>query len=754
MKPSHPSSSHNNTMLHRLARVHGIQPTFRDEGGTLRTVSPKSLKTILGLMGITVNSPEAIRQALKNQELDSWRHLLPATLVLPQATRAIQCPLHIPIGQIATKNLTIHWTLREGDTITRRQTVQGHRVPIQATRRIQGSPHIRLLLPIAPSLPIGYFQLQVTLQGLKSTCQGTSTIIIVPQSAFQLPALIKGQRKWGITIQLYGLRTRDNWGIGDFHDLREFITWAGRTLGADMVGVNPLHALLPGEISPYSPSSRLFHNALYLHIEDIDEFRQSPLIQKLVFGKNFQTQLEALRKSSTVQYEAMAKLKWNILEQLYDTFLHRHLKPRTRRGMAFLKFTEEKGTDLERFACFQTLFEKFSKTSQYAKGWRAWPTKYRTPNSPHVQQWCAQQGTRINFFRYVEWQCHVQLQRVQQAARKAGMSIGLYQDLAVGLHPQGSDAWSFQDQLVPQASIGTPPELFSPKGQNWTLVPLSPEALPRSGYQAFIDTYRQLMQECGLLRIDHAMGLFRFFWIPNGSLPKDGAYVHYPAEDLLGILTLESTRAHCMIVGEDLGTITPLIRRSLQNAGLLSYRLLLFEKTKNGNFLPPSRYPQQAMIACTTHDLPTLRGFWLGRDIEWKRTLGLYPRLAMADKDWEVRMQEKTALLKALKKEKVWIKEFIQQQPSSSLTPELYQAVYTFLARTPSWLMTISLEDLLGDLETPNIPGASPEKYPVWQLKSGPVKESFETWKNWPTVKKLAYTINQERKRKSPTFSR
>ena len=230
------------------------------------------------------------------------------------------------------------------------------------------------------------------------------------------------------------------------------------------------------------------------------------------------------------------------------------------------------------------------------------------------------------------------------------MPIGLYQDLAVGIDPRGADAWMYQDQLITRATIGTPPELFSPKGQNWGLSPLNPSELNRHEFEVFVRTFRSLLRHGGLLRIDHAMGLFRMFWIPHHRKPAQGAYVNYPATDLLRILALESHLAQTTLVGEDLGTITPLIRRQLQEFGLLSYRLLFFEKTKTGRFLPPNKYPRQAMVSVTTHDLPTLAGFWVGRDMEWKKRLGLYSDPSQLRKERKSRETEKIALLKALKK--------------------------------------------------------------------------------------------------------
>ncbi|MEO8326613.1 MAG: 4-alpha-glucanotransferase, partial [Nitrospirota bacterium] len=580
--------------------------------------------------------------------------------------------------------------------------------------------------------------------------EGTSRVIITPDKAYSPPSYKTGRRLWGLTVQLYGVRSERNWGIGDFGDLNDLVRWAGKELGAAMVGVNPLHALLPGEISPYSPSSRMFHHPLYLDIERIPEYHESPIVQRRVKSQVFQKTLSALRASPTVDYDSVQAIKYKNFETLYRLFLKNHLVPRSRRGLAFLRFIQQQGSNLEHFACFQALGETFSRTRssrKKTKGWQDWPKELRDPLSPHVQTFSRKHLARINFFRYLEWLCQDQLNEVKRTARRIHMPIGLYQDLAVGIDPSGYEAWAFQNQLVTQASIGTPPEIFSPKGQNWNLVPLSPEHLHQQGYEVFIKTFQSMMAGGGLLRIDHAMGLFRLFWILRGKSPSEGAYIHYPAEALLAILALESQKSHSTIVGEDLGTITPHIRETLSLSGLLSYRLLFFEKTKKGHFISPHRYRKSAMVAVSTHDLPTLKGFWEGRDIHWKSQLNMYPDPKAAGKEWNARNNEKRLLLQALRKE--GLLTGANSGAPQVLPPfgsELQQAVYAYLARTPSFLLAVSLEDLLGDADTPNIPGAPSHDYPVWRMKAGSQGYGFHEWRDSPDIAKLVRVINRERR--------
>lgn len=739
------------SLLHQLARRHGIQPVYRDESGNRRVVPDESLRDLLRLMNVPAQTSEQVRESVLASKTHEWTKPVEETIVIPQSKSSLRWILHIPLKDEPLSSIQITWTILEENKVRSTDQAKGSSLKILARKNIKGRQYLRVTLPFPRHFPLGSYALKWAISSPSFRAEGTSRVIITPDSAYYSPSYKTGRRLWGLTVQLYGLRSERNWGIGDFGDLNELVHWAGKELGAAMVGVNPLHALLPGEISPYSPSSRMFHHPLYLDVERIPEYRESLTVQRRVKSKAFQHTLSALRARPTVDYESVQDIKFKILETLYRLFLKNHLVPRSRRGLAFLRFIEEQGSNLEHFACFQALGETFSRTrssKKKAEGWQDWPKELRDPLSPHVQTFTRKHLARINFFRYLEWLCQDQLEEVRKAARRIRMPIGLYQDLAVGIDPNGYEAWAFQNQLVTQASIGTPPEIFSPKGQNWNLVPLSPEHLHQQGYEVFIKTFESMMAGGGLLRIDHAMGLFRLFWIPRGKAPSEGAYIHYPAEALLAILALVSQKSHTTIVGEDLGTITPHIRKTLSLSGLLSYRLLFFEKTKKGHFIPPHRYRRSAMVAVSTHDLPTLKGFWEGRDIYWKSKLNMYSDTKAAGKERYARNNEKRLLLQALRKEGLLAgADSGQLQGIPPFGPELQQAVYAYLARTPSFLLAVSLEDLLGDADTPNIPGAPSHDYPVWRMKAGSQGSDLHEWRDSPDIAKLVTVINRERKR-------
>jgi len=647
--------------------------------------------------------------------------------------------------------VVLKWRLKKehGGVLVGRRS--GRRVEVLGRSRVDNIPYCEVALPMPRTLPAGYHVLTVESEGAGVVRRDSMTVVVVPEQCYRHPAVMDFRRTWGVTIQLYGLRSKRNWGIGDFRDLQEFIQWVGRTLQADVVGVNPLHALPPGQVSPYSPSSRLFHNPLYLDIEAIPEFRDGASLRSKVAAPTFQATLASLRRSPTVQYHAVARIKLRMLEELFRLFRRRHLVHQTPRARAFLRFVRGQGDALQRFALFRTLEERMTlrrgRSGMNSKGWHSWPTAYRHPESPAVKQAAIRYRSRLQFFQYVEWQCQQQLQSVQSAAIRSGMAIGLYKDMAVGIDPGGADAWAFQEQLVSEASIGTPPELFSPNGQRWNLAPFHPQRIRRDAYRLFAACYRRAMQACGMIRIDHAMGLFRLFWIPAGLPPAQRTYVRYPADDLLGVLALESSRRRVMVIGEDLGTVTPSIRHRLMEGGLLSYRLLLFEQTAKGQFAKPAKFPDFAAAAVATHDLPTLRGFWIGRDIELKAMLGLYRKPEWLERDMITRALDKQALLDALEKERLLpVGSSREAVAIPQLTHELCRAVYAYLAMTPSRLLLVSLEDLIGDTETPNVPGE--HAYPSWRIKTGPPGRTWEDWTRLDQVLMMARTISLRRPRR------
>jgi len=387
--------------------------------------------------------------------------------------------------------------------------------------------------------------------------------------------------------------------------------------------------------------------------------------------------------------------------------------------MEFRDFQRRGGQSLADFAVFEVLQEHcVCKDRQFS--WHSWPAPMREPRSPAVAAFAAAHRDRAEFFQYLQWEADRQLATAAATGRNRGLSLGLYRDVAVGVDPDGAEAWADQELIAPGASIGAPPDAFNRAGQNWGLAPFNPLILRQQGYAPFIAALRANMRHAGILRIDHAMSLDRLYWVPSGMEASAGAYVSYPFDDLLRLVALESHRQGCAVVGEDLGTVPVGFRDTLRTAGVLSYRVLAFERGSDGSFVPPAKYPALAAASAATHDLPTLRGFWLGNDLVWRRRLGLYPDANAADSDERARSRDRRLLLEALVGEGLLAPEGVGQYLSESGAPvysnELGSAVLSYLARSRARLVLVQLEDVAGESEQANLPGTT-EAHPNWRRR-------------------------------------
>ncbi len=390
---------------------------------------------------------------------------------------------------------------------------------------------------------------------------------------------------------------------------------------------------------------------------------------------------------------------------------------KTPRGKAFLQFVQSEGEALEAYAVFLALREFMHRRDPSCWDWQEWPVAYRRPDSPEVGVFKDAQASRVRFHQFVQWVLHEELDQLEDRARRRGLALGLYHDLALGSDRSGSDAWMFQDVLALGADCGCPPDAFARDGQNWGLPPVIPFRLREGAYRMFIAMVRKGLRYGGALRLDHVMGLFRLFWIPRGLPASAGAYVEYPWEDLLAILALESVRHQAVIVGEDLGTVPEWIREKLAAAQVLSYKVLYFERKWDGAWKSPSDYAAQSMAVVTTHDLPTLTAFWSGADIDLRRSLGLFPDEASWKEAVQARHADRQRLLDALRAEGLWPEPGAEDgKAPDTMTAGLSRAIHAFLARTPSWLTLVTLEDLIGQVTQVNVPGTV-EQHPNWSRK-------------------------------------
>lgn len=504
-------------------------------------------------------------------------------------------------------------------------------------------------------LPLGYHRLHSE--------AGPPRSLIVSPGRCHLP---EGWRAWGWAVQLYAARSQASWGIGDLADLGRLARWSAGKLGAGFVLVNPLHAgapTVPQEPSPYFPSSRRFRNPIYLCIEDVPGAAQAvPDLEKLI------AEGRALNQQRTIDRDAVWRLKLSALESIWAAH---------RTDPGYERWRRRRGGALEEFATWCVLAERFGPS------WRRWPTEMRSPSGPAVERFRAEHADRVRFHGWLQWLTDLQL-------ASASSALAVIQDLPIGVDPDGADAWAWQDLLADGVSIGSPPDEFNSQGQDWGLPPFVPWKLADAGYRPFIDTIRATIAAAGGLRVDHVMGLFRLWWIPTGAAPGDGGYVRQRSDDLLDIVALESHRAQALVVGEDLGTVESGVREAMAERRLLSYRLLWFEGDD------PARWPELAMAAVSTHDLPTVAGLWDGSDLDAQRRLGLDPN------------EEGTKAMRA----RLIVPGGVEVDAGPD---EATLGAHRNLARAPSVLLSATLDDAVAEPQRPNIPGADGQR-PNWSL--------------------------------------
>jgi (1->4)-alpha-D-glucan 1-alpha-D-glucosylmutase len=500
-----------------------------------------------------------------------------------------------------------------------------------------------------------------------------------------------GARLFGPAIQLYALRSRRNWGIGDFTDLANVARLAAAE-GASFVGVNPLHELFldrPAQASPYSPSTRLALNPLYVDVEAIDDYASCDAARALVKSDAFRARIAALRASPLVDHAGVWAAKREVLYLLFANFC----REGRRNEDAFRAAAQEH----RHTALFDALQEEFG-----VWGWPAWPEQYRD----RARAEAIAREDVVDFYVYLQWQADEQLRRAHAAALEAGMSIGLYRDLAVGANPGGAETWQQQEMFASGVHVGAPPDDFNRTGQDWGLPPWIPRGLRRSGYAPWSALLRANMRHAGALRIDHVMGLSRLYWIPRDMPPTEGAYVSYPLDDLCAVLAQESAQHGAIVVGEDLGTVPDTLRGTLRDTGVLSYRVLYFERTHDGRFRRPEEYPPQALVCISTHDLPTLRGFLDGTDLRHREALGLLPSDELRDRLRAERDRDRVRLHEAI------------ANAGLAGMDDVY-ALHRYIARTPCALMTLQLEDVFGEAEQANLPATHDDQHPTWRRKVG-----------------------------------
>ncbi|WP_438274783.1 4-alpha-glucanotransferase [Nitrobacter sp.] len=540
-------------------------------------------------------------------------------------------------------------------------------------------------IDLPPAIPIGTYRLKI--ENEHGDTIDSIPLLVTPERAYQGSSFDKA---WVLSVQLYGLSSSRNWGIGDFTDLAALIELTAGW-GCAGIGLNPLHALFddrPLECSPYAPNSRLFLNPLYIDPESLPDFPGSWL-------KRHREQLDRARSGDLIDYAAVAELKLAALRHTFGIFQTTDTANTARAAalVAFELFRRERGELLQRFACFEVLRRQFGLLP-----WWQWPEEWRRPDDARIQAFRnGPQRTEIEFVEFVQWCAATQLQSCADIAAKRGMAIGLYLDVAVGVQAGGFDAWNEQVAISRALSVGAPPDQLNTAGQDWGLAGFNAAGLEASGFEPFREMLRASMRYAGAIRLDHVLGLNRLYLIPSGTSPRDGVYVEMPLQALLGVIAQESVAQRCVVIGEDLGTVPDGFRDVLATWGVWSYKVMMFERGHDGAFFGSSSYAANALVTFNTHDLASFAGWQSHSDLKLKRGLGFDP----GETD-EMRTHARRA--------------FEWKLGEEYIAPKSFFGAVEFLARTPSRILAIALDDLIGVSDQPNIPGTVNE-HPNWRRR-------------------------------------
>ncbi|MFJ5266151.1 4-alpha-glucanotransferase [Streptomyces sp. NPDC088387] len=647
--------------LIRLAELHGVATSYSPAPDQTVTASAAAITRALTALGVDTATPEAARAALADRRRALDERLLPPTVVawgdtLPAALEA----------------------LPEG-TRLRVETEQGETSEFVA------------------QLPTGVHRLTATAPDGRTA----DVHLVVAPPRLPTPA----GRSYGLLVQLYSLLSQRSWGMGDLGDLGELAAWAGRSLGAGFVQVNPLHAAVlgtPTDPSPYRPSSRRFPDPVHLRVEDVPEFAYAEDRDRVrgLLERAGRLRESVLDKGELIDRDAVWALKREALELLAEVPLG------PGRRAAYCDFLAARGQSLEDHATWNALAEV------HGSDWHNWPAELRDPRSPQTARARGELMDRVDFHCRLAWLTDTQLSAAQRTAREAGMPVGIVHDLAVGVHPGGADAWAQQEYFAAGMSVGAPPDAFNARGQDWGLPPWRPDRLADSGYAPFRELLRGLFRYAGALRLDHVMGLFRLWWVPLGQPPTEGTYVRYDAEAMLAVLVLEASRAGAVVIGEDLGTVEPGVRETLRERGVFGTSVLWFERdwAGDGTPLPPDGWRSDCLATATTHDLPPTASRLTGDHVELRDRLGLLTRpLSVERAEAAADTSEWLALLTRL--------GLLSGSGGIGTSEEEaeVQALHRYLLRTPARLVGLWLPDAVGDRRPQNLPGTW-DQYPNWRL--------------------------------------
>lgn len=682
----------NDPLLAELAEHFGIATEFWDWKGRQTQVSDETVVTVLASLEIDASTPEKAAAAVEELRLRPWRRALPPCVVQEQG-QPVWVNVHVASG--ADAHLYIR--LENGETRDATQATNDN-----PDREVDGVWTGEATFQLPADLPLGYHRMVLRSQEVDVE----STLVITP-SFLGLPRSMNDRRVWGYATQLYSLRSQGSWGVGDLTDLADLSVWSATQQFAGYVLVNPLHAAQPQpplEPSPYLPTSRMYVNPLYIRPEAIDEYATLSQADREAVEELRQELLEELDGVDEVRRNESWQAKVKALEIIFAA------GRRPAREMAFNDFIRREGRQLRDFATWCALFE------EHGHDWRQWPVELQRPTSPQVAEFHRVNVERIRFYKWLQWIAETQMSATQQVARDAGMPVGIVSDLAVGVNASGAETWMLSDVFAQGCTVGAPPDAYSQLGQDWGQPPWRPDRLADLGYAPFRQMVQGVLRHAGGLRVDHIIGLFRLWWVPAGKTAKEGTYVRYDHDAMIGILALEAHRAQALVVGEDLGTVQPWVREYLSRRGILGTSVMWFEQDEQGP-TPPERWREYAMSSVTTHDLPPTTGYLAGDHIRLRDRLGMLTE--SLEDELEHGRAEQQSMIEAL----VAHGALSQEDYESRDVEQIVLAMHRMLTWTPSKVLNAALVDAVGDRRTQNQPGTIDE-YPNWRVPlTGPSGE-------------------------------
>ncbi len=685
-----------NEKLYDLAYKIGVAAEYRDAGlySDNHRVSDDTLKFFTNILGFKADSSADVEQSLKRFENKRWQRTLDSIYVRNHK--------HIEFDAIVDSSKT------DSDfalTLFNQQTQK--REDVSFIVNISGDTHgkySKLIIEITTPLATGYYDINLKV----GNDVYKSILAVAPDQCYQ-PESLERKKLWGYALQLYSLRSKRNWGVGDFTDLRNFIKLCGKS-GADIIGLNPINVpnhCFPEEASPYLSISRLFLNPIYIDVEKVPEFKTADITA-------IKDEIARLNRSETILYTEVYTLKMKVLEKLYSRMLKDE-----KRFSAYQKFCNDKGDDLDNLAAFQCLYEQ--KWQNHWGGWRSWEKEYQNPHTAAMQKYKKANASRIGFFKFLQFEAWRQFNLAATEVSKQGLKIGIYRDLAVGVGQDSAELWSDDGAYLKSCGAGAPPDAFFPAGQRWNLGAFHPVELKERAYTPFIKILRAAAEGAGALRIDHVMSLMRLFVLPETN-GKEGTYIYYNFDDMLNIVAIESYLNKCIIVGESIGNVPEGFLDKIAAKNIYSMSVLWAERWDSGwgDFKQPYQYPEKVFSSVGTHDMAPLKMWWFGYDISLSRKLGIMKNDEEMNNAYHKRETDRWKLLKALDEAGVWPED--NPRHGDYIYGENYpegieEAVHRYMAKTNSTVFLLQPEDIFQVEQLQNLPGTDRDKHPNWRRK-------------------------------------